>query len=816
MKKLILIISFLLQSCLTSAEWQHIGKWTNFTQEKNTFTFQTPPAAVRVTIFSDNIVRVRLAQTRKFSDDFSWAVIANADTTIEISSTETDSSLEIYTSHMRVSVLRNPTRILFYEKMSNQLLNSDDPKKGMGWDGEAVRIWKTMPPDEFYYGFGEKTGSLEKRGSSMVNWNTDFPAYRASTDPLYKSIPFFMAIRKGKTYGIFFDNNYRTYFDVGKESLNTYSFGADGGELNYYFIYGPTPKEVSQNYSKPIGTFPLPPKWSLGYQQSRWSYYPESKVREIAETFRKKKIPCDVIYLDIHYMDGYRVFTWDTTRFPNPVKLLSDLSAMGFHTVPIIDPGIKLDSTYSVYISGLNEDVYVKNQDGNNFIGPVWPGDCAFPDFTNPKTRSWWGKQFESLVKMGMTGFWVDMNEPSVFGGPGGTMPLNVMHNYEGQIKDHRAAHNVYGMQMARATFEAVRNLKPDSRPFVLSRANYAGGQRFTAVWTGDNVSSWEHLYQGIPTMLNLSISGQPFVGEDVGGFIGSPDGELFTRWLQKGVFHPFCRVHSEINSKPQEPWSYGEQYEAINKRYIELRYEFLPYFYTQFWNASKTGIPIMRPMIYNYPELEKFVRAENQFLIGDDILVCPVLQQGTNKLDVNIPPGIWYSFWTDKIMKEGEWQTVSAPIDTMPIFIRGGAILPMQNVVQNTSEGINQLYLNVYPDEQGKAFGENYEDTDDGYEYLNGVYRHTVFSYEQSDNQKVFSYSIKEGTWQPPKRTVTAIVHAFHWEPNTINLMFKLLEKIDSYNLFMRLESGWYYDAKKKILYVKWIDEEGVKLIIN
>jgi alpha-glucosidase len=813
-KYIVAAFMLLLTSC--NAQWQLVGKWSTYKQENNTFTFDAAPAAVSVTVFTDDIIRVRMAPNGKFPDDFSWAVIGDIDTSIKISYVETDSSMEIFTNKLRVCVLKNPTRISFYDKTTVRLINSDDFKKGMAWDDDKVKVWKQMPTDEYYYGFGEKTGTLEKTGYALENWNTDIPAYKSDQDPLYKSVPFYMAIRNGSAYGIFFDNNYKTYFDVGKDNKNILSFSADGGELNYYFINGPSPKDVSKNYSKIIGTMPLPPKWALGYQQSRWSYYPESKVREIADTFRKKKIPCDVIYLDIHYMDGYRVFTWDSMRFPNPALLLSDLSKDGFHVVPIIDPGIKQDGNYSVYKSGVKENVFVKNPGGSIFIGPVWPGQCAFPDFTDPKTRNWWGEQFKNLINIGMTGFWVDMNEPSVFDTPTKTMPLDVVYNYDGQINNHRAAHNVYGMQMARATFDAVRKYKPDSRPFVLSRACYAGGQRYTAVWTGDNVSSWEHLNQGLPTMMNLSISGQPFVGEDIGGFIDSPSEELFTRWLQKGVFHPFCRVHSEINSQPQEPWSYGEKFEAINKRYIELRYEFLPYLYTQFRNASQTGIPIMRPMIYNYPGLKKIMKVEDQFLVGDDILVCPVLQAGETKRNVNIPPGIWYSFWDGRIMREGNEQTVSAPIDTMPIFIRGGAIIPMQSVVQNTFEQVAEIYIHIFPDEQKKAAGEMYEDAGDGYEYVAGNYRCTEFLFTSSNESDIFSYSVAYGTYQPEKRLVNAVVHNYRKEPSNVKLIFRSLRKYDSLKSLNASDTGWFYDGIKKIFYAKWIDEEGVKLIIN
>lgn len=811
---IVFVLFFGMSHTKLTAQWQHIGAITSWNKEGNEFTLRTESASVRIAILSDDIIRVRLAPSGKFEEDFSYAVVKKNWDAVAIQSSETDSSIEISTASVRVSVARKPCRISFNEKATGRLIAADDRRRGMASDGEAIRVWKWMPELERYYGFGEKTASLEKRGQSMVNWNTDIPAYRASTDPLYQTIPFFMALRDGKAYGIFFDNTYRSIFDVGKELRDVYSFGADGGELNYYFLNGPTPKEISARFSELIGTMPLPPKWALGYQQSRWSYYPDSTVRNLAATFRSKNIPCDVIYLDIHYMNGYRVFTWDSTRFSNPKKLLSDLARDGFHVVPIIDPGIKKDESYSVYRSAVKENVFVKNPDGSPFIGPVWPGDCVFPDFTSPPTRDWWGRQFSELLAMGMTGFWNDMNEPSVFGGPGGTMPLHVRHSYEGRNLDHRASHNVYGLGMARATFEGVRSVRPDIRPFVLTRAGYAGIQRYAAIWSGDNISSWEHLYQGLPTLMNLSISGQPFIGEDIGGFVYSPTGELFTRWLQKGVFHPFCRVHSEIYSNPQEPWSYGEKFEAINKRYIELRYELMPFLYTQFWKASRTGIPIMRPLFYNYPSLEKFAKTEDEFMIGDDILVAPVLRPADSARFVFLPPGKWYSFWTDELLPEGDWQKISAPIDTMPFFIREGSIIPMQSIVQHTGVLPDALILHVYPDSNGTAHGEMYEDRGEGYEYLKGEYRLTHFDYLQSNRQKVFSLRTIEGSYVMEGRRTMVVIHGVREIPGAVSINSTAMHRSQSESDPSSAMNGWYYESEKRRLVLCWMDV-GIKEVI-
>ncbi|MBI3586598.1 MAG: DUF4968 domain-containing protein [Ignavibacteriales bacterium] len=557
---------------------------------------QAGKSTLRISLLAPDIVRIRLAPDGAFAPDQSVAIIKRDWQVLKPNVTETPTEIRIASREIAVVVRKSPLRLSFLDREGN-VLNKDDAERGMSWDGQAVRVWKNMPLDENYYGFGEKAGSFNRKFKHMSMWNSDIPAYKADTDPLYQSIPFFYGVRKGKAYGIFFDNSYWSSFDMGKEDPERYSFGATGGELNYYFFYGPSPKKILTRYTELVGRMQLPPRWSLGYQQCRWSYYPESRVRKLASDFRSKNIPCDVIYLDIDYMEGYRIFTFSEKNFPQPKQMIADLAKDGFKMAVIVDPGIKADSSYHAFQSGMKRDVFLKYPDGKLFIGKVWPGDCAFPDFSNPVARTWWGANFDVLVDAGVRGFWNDMNEPSVFDVPTKTVDLKVLHNDNGLMTTHAKNHNTYGMQMTQATYEGVRKLQPTERPFVLTRASYAGGQRYSAAWTGDNVASWEHLELALPMLLNLSISGQPFVGSDIGGFIGSPDGELFARWLQLGVFSPLMRSHTVINSADQEPWSYGAKFEAINRKTIELRYQLLPYIYSTMYQASVTGIPAMRPL---------------------------------------------------------------------------------------------------------------------------------------------------------------------------------------------------------------------------
>ena len=360
-----------------------------------------------------------------------------------------------------------------------------------------------MPTDERFYGLGDKTGSFNRRNQAYTLWNTDH-GIEESLDPIYKSIPFFLAISGGRSYGLFLDNTWRTWFDFGKRSRDTYSFGAEGGPLNYYLIYGPTPKQVVEGYIFLTGTPPLPPLWALGFQQSRYSYTPESELRKVADRLRADKIPSDVLYLDIDYQFRNRPFTVDPVTFPGFPGLVSDLRKQHFNLVLITDLHIAhvANQGYMPYDTGHAGDHFVKKADGSEFVGVVWPGPAVFPDFTRAQTREWWGNLYKQFVEDGVAGFWNDMNEPAVFDGPGFTMPLDNVHRIEEpgfttRTATHAEIHNVLGMENERATYEGLLKLRPDERPFVLTRATYAGGQRFGFTWTGDNSSTYNQFRLG-------------------------------------------------------------------------------------------------------------------------------------------------------------------------------------------------------------------------------------------------------------------------------------------------------------------------------
>ena len=506
----------------------------------------------------------------------------------------------------------------------------------------------------------------------------------------------------------------------------------------------------------------MPPLWAFGYHQCRWSYYPEAKVKKITNGFRENKIPCDGIYLDIDYMDGYRCFTWNRKYFPDPKKMIKELAADGFKTVVIIDPGIRVDDNYSVFKEGKKNRYFCRRCDDYFMEGHVWPGRCQFPDFTNPEVREWWAGLFDELVQMGVAGVWNDMNEPAVFGA--GTFPDDVRHQYDGHRGSHRKAHNIYGMQMVRATYEGLRKLMKNKRPFTITRAGYSGVQRYSSVWTGDNVASWEHLKLGNIQCQRLSVSGISFCGTDIGGFSGEPDGELFTRWIQMGAFSPFMRAHSAGDTKEREPWSFGEPFTAINRKFIELRYRLMPYLYSIFWEHHRYGFPILRPLVMQeQDEISNHFR-QDEFTYGDKILVCPVLEPGQTSRNVYLPKGNWYYFWDNEIMEGGKEVAVATPLETIPIFIKAGSVIPEYPVMQYVGEKeIEEVKLNVYySDYEVNSF--LFEDYGETFAYEQDIYLEKKFVVSGKNSKLTIQQSM-EGLYTPRYE---------NYEFNIIGLPFK------------------------------------------
>ncbi|HEY1663747.1 MAG TPA: glycoside hydrolase family 31 protein [Verrucomicrobiae bacterium] len=786
--------------------WSTLGAMPAPVWDGKTLLFHGAQGVLVITPLSDDVIRVRFTTQQTFGRDHSYAVVDRDLGAPAVKAGINPDSTVLATASLKITVQYSPLRISF-ANAAGQILDADDPARGISLAGTEYRVAKQLHDDEHVYGLGEKTGLLDKRGWKLggynyVMWNSDTPAYDSSTDPLYSDVPFFMVLRRGVAHGIFLDSTWRSSFDIGREQPGLLTFGATGGDLDYYFINGPDPKKVIERYTALTGRMPLPPLWSLGYNQCRWSYYPESRVRRLADTFREKQVPADGLWLDIHYMKDYKPFTWDPDRFPDPKKMISDLSAQGFHLVTILDGHPPALKGYAPYESGIAGDHFVKNPDGSVYEGPVWPSQAGdhplsvFPDFSSPSAREWWGNLYASLLDVGVAGIWNDMNEPSVFDVPNGTMPSDVVFDNEGQPAASLQVHNAYGQLMSRSTFEGLSRLQPDKRAFVLTRSTFAGGQRYAALWTGDATADWSSLRQSVSMLLGLGISGFPFVGSDIGGFVRMPSAELCTRWLQAAVFNPFMRMHTEISTPDKEPWSFGPRYEAINKRAIELRYELLPYLYNTMQQAGETGVPALRPLFLEFPEDEHTANIDDEFLFGSDLLVAPVLWEGADHRSIYLPAGEWFDYWTGRHYSGKSTITIPVTIDTIPMFVRGGGFIFRQPVVQNTG-GMPGNPLRVLIAPAATSDSSLYEDDGQSLAYRHGDYLKRTFRQSRNAQSLSIYVSAPEGPYRPAKRDLilqTWMAHApaivtEHLENGRSNTLPPM-----SADDLVRSSSGWSY----------------------
>lgn len=684
---------------------------------------------------------------------------------------ETEDALLFCTAALTVGFVRE-TGLLFFADPRGRLLRVD---AGATWHaGGALSHSTVLTPGERLFGLGQRATPGNRRGRSHVLWNYDPAGYQDDDDPLDMNIPVYVSLAPGEdgsaaSYLVFYENPYYAEFDLGARARTLAQHRFAGGELRYYFAAGPIPQLV-ERYTELTGRHALPPLWSLGYQQCRWSYTPEARVRKLAQDFREHDVPCDALYLDIDYMDGFRVFTWDKEKFDLP-KLAADLREQGFKLVTIIDPGVKLDPHYGVYRSGAAGGHFCTLPDGEIIHAPVWPGLSAFPDYTDPAARAWWGEQYRPLIEAGIAGFWNDMNEPAAFAKSGDrTLPTVTRHALEGRGGDHEEAHNLYGMQMARASREGVLALRPDARPVVITRAGWAGVQRHAISWTGDNWSTWESLRLTIPLVIGLGLSGVGFTGPDVGGFLGESTAELFTRWVQLSTFMPLFRAHTAIHTPDQEPWSYGEPYLSINRRFIQLRYELLPYLYTAVWQLVSRGWPVVRPLWWAEQGNRALWDVEDAFLCGDALLVAPVGEPGATAREVLLPAGDWYDFWTNRLRHGGETFEQYAPLETLPLFVRAGSVLPLGEIGPSVEQRPDKfLRLNVYvPEVDGETVSWLYEDAGEGFGYREGVQRVSRFVLRRAGNRLTLDWE-REGAYTPPYEHIALTFHGVRRAPESL-----------------------------------------------
>jgi len=758
---------------------QRLGNLIQYLKTDAGITGETSQGRFRVLVYTDLIIRVSITQ-EDFFDDFSYSVISTP-ASVKFKIEETRDQLTISTSAIKLVVTKNPVAFTLTDLQGN-IINEDETGLGTAWIGEQVTTYKKMQEGERFIGLGEKTGGLDRKGSAYQNWNSDAFAYGSGQDPLYCSTPFYMGIHHEQLYGIFFDNTHKSFFNFGASNNRFASFSADAGEMNYYLIYGKSVAEIIQGYTYLTGRIEMPPLWSIGYQQCRYSYYPDKEVVNLARTFREKDIPADVIVLDIHYMDAYKIFTWDPKKFPDPKEMISSLKAMGFEVVVMCDPGIKIEKGYEPYEDGVKKNVFLQYPDSENYEGQVWPGWCHFPDFSDQKTRDWWGTKFKEYADLGVLGYWNDMNEIATWGQ---ALPENLEFSFEGNKNTTRRGRNIYGFQMARSTYEGAKKHLKGKRPFNLTRAGFSGVQRYAAVWTGDNVSYDEHMMLGVRMVNSMGLTGIAFAGYDIGGFVGDANTKLFARWISIGALSPFFRGHTMINSRDSEPWSYGEEVEMIARNYIKLRYQLLPYIYSLFYEASQTGMPVQRSLAINYPFISAVYNYANQYLFGPSILVAPV-ESNKDMTKIYLPEGEWYYLYDGKKFEGDQEIIVDCPVHKLPVFIKAGALLPMQSAQTNTADKKDTLHLHVYNSQEASEF-LLYQDDGVTYEYQKDHFASRLIQFNPV--RRSITFEKTSGAFASPFKKVIVYWHGFEKIANVQNSDSSLSVTSVKHSLFSPLE---------------------------
>ncbi|MBM3462300.1 MAG: alpha-glucosidase [Armatimonadetes bacterium] len=634
----------------------------------------------------------------------------------------------------------------------------------------GMRMTLETNPRAPYFGLGDNTGPMNRRDRVCTMWNSDTTTHTPSRTPLYDSFPVFLSRGETDWYGVFMDNTARSRFDMSATDPTLVEIEVDTGDIDLYVIAGPTPRDVVRRYVALTGTMEMQPKWMLGYQQSRWSYTPDRRVMEVARTFRELHFPCDVIYLDIDYMDRFRSFTFNPTDFHDARRLIDDLHALGFKVIPILNSAVAVDEEFPPYTEARDHDYFVKTPEGKPFEGEMWPGLSSFPDFTIQAAREWWADLHANLFKLGVDGIWNDMNEPTVFKTDTLTFPEDAVH---AENRTHLEIHNVYANFMNVATHRAAHKFRPDGRTPIMTRAAYPGIQRYAFRWTGDNHSWWEHMPMAIQQVANLGLCGVPFSGPDVGGFSDDCSPELFLRWVQMGVFFPYLRAHTRQGTRDQEPWSFGDEVLAITRKFVELRYRLIPYLYTLLADAARGGELMLRPMFYEFPDDARSVVADDQFMLGSDFLVAPIMAPSRFWRAVYLPPGEWFSFFSGVLHEGGQVEVAQVPLDHIPVYVRANAIIPMVEPSQYVGEkSTDRIQWHVWA-ARGKGEGRLYEDDERTPDAPSNPARfcETRVSGRFRAARVHLEFQARQGGHQPGARIFEVIIHGRSRAPRRCNI---------------------------------------------
>ena len=738
----------------------NLGAVTSYEKTAHGIAGRTPAAEFAVEVWSPQVIRV-IVTPRGSKRIVGYALVSDTPPGgAAFSVAATDAMVSLKTSAVTADIELRPDLRVSFKDADGAVLNEDLPGKelGMTVEGRKLTAYKRLQDGERFIGMGEELGNLDRRGSVITLKNTDNYRYDDPKVPMYVSIPFFMGLHHGKAYGLFFNNSYRSVFNFGASNRRFASFSFDGGALDEFFIHDASVGKILEHYTALTGRMPLPPRWSLGYQQSRCSYYPEDQVLFVARTFRAKRIPLDGIVLDADYLHQYQPFRINKERFPDMRRLADTLRGINIELTASVNPGIAIDDTYEQYKSGLKSDVFLRYADGELWIADIAPNTNHFVDFSDPRGRRWWIDNMKLYQDLGIHGLWNDMNEPAI---DGQAIPDNVVFDFDGQKTSALEAQNYYGMLMSRAAFESAQQYGGNRRPFVLSRSGFAGIQRYAATWSGDNQAKDEHILLGALLVNQMGLSGVPFTGPDLGGYIGDGNKDLFRRWVEVGVFAPYLRNHRQQYAAANEPWAYGEEAEAISKAYIGFRYALMPYLYSTFHEASETGMPVSRSLSIDYSFDDNVYSPEHQYesLFGPGLLVNPMTSQERRKATY-LPAGAWYDIFTDERLEGGRVIAADYAGHRLPIFAKASAIIPMQGTVQSTRDDPGTvLTVHVFYGTEQNEF-VLYEDDGETLDYRKGRYRKRTIAFDPASRQVTFTRP--QGSFASPFRKIRLVLHGF------------------------------------------------------
>lgn len=736
----------------------------------------------RVDVLQEDLLRLKISQAKVFDEEPTFAVVDDVSPPVSFEVHQNDTSVTLSTKKLKLVIRRDPFALAAYRADGSMLFEDADDTDGnpVGYLqlNDTFVVTRRLEAHDSIFGLGQKTGTADRRGRNFTMWNTDIlqpnvlednrlveseqAQHGSSTsyDPYYSSTPFFYHSQgegdRALMAGFFIDNSYKGRFEFEHRSFYRYQF--EGGQYTEYLFAGPEMPQILEAYTNLTGRMKAPPLWSLGVHQCRFQDYTQKDVQQLSCEYRERNIPCDVMWFDIGYMNGYRVFTWDPKKFSDVTGLLGELAEKKFRSIGIVDPGVKLDPGYPVFEEGFAKNFFCKTEGGKLYVGQVWPGRTVFPDFSREEVRSWWGELNARHTHVGLSGIWNDMNEPAT----GDVAPFAMRFDYDGDNHPHERFHNQYALLMAMGTYEGLLEKNPAERPFILTRAGFSGIQRYAAQWTGDNESKWSHLNMSISMSTGMGISGQAFVGSDMPGFMGRPTAEMAVRWIQYGALTPFCRFHNTLGEPGQYPWSFGHAVEQRAREALQLRYRLLPYIYTSFLEAVERGAPVQRPLVYDFQHDRQARETDDSYMLGRDLLVAPITEAGQTSRNVYLPRGSWVDMGTGEVHEGHHFITVDAPLERLPVFARGGSVIPMWDKAPESTMGyepeIIELHLFV-PSQDGEFRSELREDDGLSNAHEEGAYLHTDFVVVRSEERLTVKATTRGDGFKEFKRQTFRLV---------------------------------------------------------